>query len=226
MGGTGVAFSDDSLSAYWNPANLAFQKGWDVQMPVTANGEIVSLAVEKLSDLLQRSADMDDLLEQYVDCSSDCSSDPLSEEDTEDIVGLLYDLSRFGKEAESVHVDIKASRRLISPASLAKTSGFPIEPALSDLVRIKPSLFGPGDIVGQLIEERPGLLGHDQTVLILSLHEAFLDRMLQKGQQTIIKALYIQQTAGLLMNAQLRPGHDLQGLLECPDPTGQSDEGI
>jgi len=106
MGGTGVAYSDDSLSAYWNPANLAFQKGWDVQLPVTANGEIVNLAAEKLSDLLQRSADMSDTLEEYVDCSTACETTP-TEADKQNIYGLLYDLSRFGQQAESVHVDIE-----------------------------------------------------------------------------------------------------------------------
>ncbi|MCH2187054.1 hypothetical protein MK280_14405, partial [Myxococcota bacterium] len=103
MGGTGVAYSDDSLSAYWNPANLAFQKGWDVQLPVTANGEIVNLAAEKLSDLLQRSADMSKTLEDYVDCSTGCDTSP-TDEDKQNIYGLLYDLSRFGQQAESVHV--------------------------------------------------------------------------------------------------------------------------
>ena len=108
MGGTGVAFSDDSLSAYWNPANLAFQKGWDVQIPVTANGEIVNLAAEKLSDLLQRASDMEDLIDQYVDCTGvECSDLVLQPGQTDEIVGFLYDLSRFGKEAESVYLDVE-----------------------------------------------------------------------------------------------------------------------
>ena len=108
MGGTGVAFSDDSLSAYWNPANLAFQKGWDVQIPVTANGEIVNLAAEKLSDLLQRASDMESTLSQYVDCIGlECSDIPAELPQTEEIVGFLYDLSRLGKEAESVYVDVE-----------------------------------------------------------------------------------------------------------------------
>ena len=108
MGGTGVAFSDDSLSAYWNPANLAYQKGWDVQMPVTANGQIVNLAAEKLSDLLQRAADMEDLIEGYVDCIGlQCSGTDLQPGQTQEIVGFLYDLSRLGKEAESVYVDVE-----------------------------------------------------------------------------------------------------------------------
>ena len=108
MGGTGVAFSDDSLSAYWNPANLAFQKGWDVQMPVTANGQIVNLAAEKLSDLLQRAADMEDLIDGYVDCIDlQCSGTDLQPGQTQEIVGFLYDLSRLGKEAESVYVDVE-----------------------------------------------------------------------------------------------------------------------
>lgn len=107
MGGTGVAFSDDSLSAYWNPANLAFQKGWDVQLPVTANGEIVSHAVERLSNLLQDASDLEGLLNSYIDCTGvDCQLDPLSQDQTNQIVGFISDLSDFGNQAESVHLDV------------------------------------------------------------------------------------------------------------------------
>lgn len=104
MGGTGVAFTGDSLSNYWNPANLAFSKGWDVQLPATANGNIENEALEKLSELVVGYEDLDAAAQGILACQPSCIDVPdlvLSQQQA--ITNYLVALDSFGKTGENVN---------------------------------------------------------------------------------------------------------------------------
>src|SRR3954451_12635367 len=57
-------------------------------------------------------------------------------------------------------------------------------------------------------------------------HEFFLHRAIEKFQQWIEIAGDVEQPAGLVVHAQLRPCPDLEDLLECSDAARQRDESI
>ena len=103
MGGTGTAFASDSTANYWNPANLAFKKGWDVQIPATINGNIENRALEKLSDLIVQH----DLLSANVDAIFNGIAPPgLSDAERAQVGSFLRSFASYGKQGESVHVGL------------------------------------------------------------------------------------------------------------------------
>ncbi len=94
MGGTGVAFSNDGLAGYYNPANLGFEKGWDVQLPFTLTVAIENKAAEKAQGI----ADLvDDSLVSAFEGGAD-----LGQTQTENGVDLLIRLGTFGQRKEAV----------------------------------------------------------------------------------------------------------------------------
>jgi len=100
MGGAGVAVSDDSNAAYWNPANLAHKKAYDVQLSVTLDGNIENNALERLSRLIEDGENVDALI------SSAGGPPGLTDGQRSQIVGFLEDLGDFGKSGEAVHVGV------------------------------------------------------------------------------------------------------------------------
>lgn len=105
MGGTGVAFTDDSLSNYWNAANLAYSKGWDVQLPVTANSNIENNALEKLSGLVVGYDALSASARGILACQPNCADVPdLIYSQQQELVNYLIALDDFGKNGENVNV--------------------------------------------------------------------------------------------------------------------------
>jgi hypothetical protein len=105
MGGTGVAFANDSLGAYWNPANLAWRKGYDVMLPVTIDGYIENRALEKVTSLIQQYDDVQQIFEDKVLCTSGpCTG--LSNGERQDVMSFLTDLGQYGRGGEAVHANL------------------------------------------------------------------------------------------------------------------------
>lgn len=100
MGGTGVAFADDSTATYWNPANLGLKKASDFQLPATFGANIENKALESLTDLIDRGSDAASAL---GDLDSGFS---LSNAQVNAISDLIIDLSEYGKNGEAVHFDL------------------------------------------------------------------------------------------------------------------------
>lgn len=100
MGGTGVAFADDSTATYWNPANLSLKKASDIQLPVTFGASIENNALEKLSSLIDRGdrarSALSDLDNGFI----------LTTPQIDDISQLIIDLAEYGRNGEAVHVDL------------------------------------------------------------------------------------------------------------------------
>jgi hypothetical protein len=104
MGGAGVAIADDSTATYWNTANLAFRKGWDVQFGATLNANVENRALESLSALAQEADDIDDSLDT---ARSDLSPSYAAEEASQ-IIGFIDDLNGYGSSGEAVHLGLDA----------------------------------------------------------------------------------------------------------------------
>ena len=101
MGGTGVAFADDSLGAYWNPANLAFRKGWDVQLPATLNANIENKMLEQASNLLVRAEQIESQLNQV-----ELGTGSLTGADAQNVIDWLLDFRQLGQNGQSVHAGV------------------------------------------------------------------------------------------------------------------------
>ena len=108
MGGTGVAFSDDSTSAYWNPANFAWQKGWDVQIPITLDANVENQAIQGLSNLIVTAGDLEQDIDDFLNCVPTCSGTP-SEQTLEELMGFLLQLATYGENGEAVHGNLSMS---------------------------------------------------------------------------------------------------------------------
>ncbi len=107
MGGTGVAFTDDSLANYWNAANLAYSKGWDVQLPATGNANIENKALEKLSGLIDGFDALDAAATNLLSCQPNCVDVPdLSAAQQQQVVDYLIALDDYGKNGENVNVGV------------------------------------------------------------------------------------------------------------------------
>ena len=102
MGGTGVAFANDSAAIHWNPANLAYKRGYDFQLPATLNANIENRALEKLSSLIQTY----DELAATIDGIRDGTTGQLNEATAGQVFSFLEDLSAFGGGGENVHFGI------------------------------------------------------------------------------------------------------------------------
>lgn len=105
MGGAGVAFTHDSTATYWNPANLAFQKGWGVNLPVTLGGSIENDALEKLSDLLVGFDVLGATADQVLQCAPTCLPTAVSDAQRQQIARFLARFAEYGQGGENVHVD-------------------------------------------------------------------------------------------------------------------------
>ena len=105
MGGTGVAFTSDSTAIYWNPANLAFQKGWGVTLPVTADGAIENEALTKLSGLLVGFDALDAATQNLLQCAPTCPGTPITAPQAQAISNLLVKFAAYGQSGENVHVN-------------------------------------------------------------------------------------------------------------------------
>ncbi len=108
MGGAGVADTQDSTANYWNPANLAFQPGWGIHLPVTAGGSIENNALTRLSNLLVDYDDLSVVAKGVIKCAPSCSPaqlNGLGPQQVEGIFGLLSDFATFGANGEAVHVE-------------------------------------------------------------------------------------------------------------------------
>ena len=108
MGGAGVADTQDSTANYWNPANLAFQPGWGIHLPVTAGGSIENQALSRLSNMLVQYDDLDTAARRFFDCAPTCKPEQLAglgPQQVEGILGLLTDFATFGSGGEAVHLE-------------------------------------------------------------------------------------------------------------------------
>jgi hypothetical protein len=108
MGGTGVGFADDSAAAYWNPANLGFDKGWDVQLPVTLNASIENRALEKLSGLVVSFEDLEQEVKNIFQCAPNCPIGPTDILGQGQVANLLTKFAAYGQQGEAglVGIDI------------------------------------------------------------------------------------------------------------------------
>lgn len=106
MGGTGVAFSEDSTTTYWNQSNLAWKKAWDVQLPVTVDLFVENKALQDLSNLVQEAGEISALIDLALKCLPNCASQALDAADQGDLMGFLVQLGTYGKEGQSVHGNV------------------------------------------------------------------------------------------------------------------------
>ena len=104
MGGAGVAHTSDSTANYWNPANLAFQKGWGVHLPITANGSIENDALQRLSEMLVAYDQLDTTAQSVFECAPVCPGVPLTNAQSGGIASLLSQFAAYGTRGENVHV--------------------------------------------------------------------------------------------------------------------------
>lgn len=104
MGGAGVANTSDSTSTYWNPANLAFQKGWGVNLPVTLNGAIENHALEQLSNMLVAYDELDATAKYTFQCAPNCGGIAFGPDQVSRIAALLAAFARYGTTGQNVHV--------------------------------------------------------------------------------------------------------------------------
>jgi len=151
MGGTGVAFADDSVAVYWNPANLAWKRGYDAQFPVGLNANIENDALAKLSDLIQTADDLGNVLDESLNCDP-VACLALVGQARSDVMNFLIQLADYDKGAESVHfgVNLGLAGRVnnygFSAMSMSTGTIFPdididnlaIGDALTDLVGTTP----------------------------------------------------------------------------------------
>lgn len=56
--------------------------------------------------------------------------------------------------------------------------------------------------------------------------EAFVDQVVEEGQQRIVETVHFEQAQRLGVVAQLAPGPDLEQLFQGAEPAGQGDEGV
>jgi hypothetical protein len=101
MGGASVAFADDSLAAYSNPANLAFRKGWDVQLPATLNANIENRMLQDISGLLVRAENLSAQFDQIEQ-----GTGSLTGADAQNVVDWLLDFRQLGKNGQSIHAGV------------------------------------------------------------------------------------------------------------------------
>lgn len=104
MGGAGVAHTSDSTANYWNPANLAFQKGWGVHLPITASGSIENDALQRLSEMLVAYDQLDATAQSVFECAPVCPGVPLTNIQSFGIASLLGQFAAYGTRGENVHV--------------------------------------------------------------------------------------------------------------------------
>jgi hypothetical protein len=105
MGGTGVAFTSDSTATYWNPANLAFQEGWGVTLPITLDGAVENQALTELSGLLVGFDRLDAAAESLFACQPACPGIALTPQQAEAASALLVKFAGYGQSGENVHVN-------------------------------------------------------------------------------------------------------------------------
>jgi hypothetical protein len=105
MGGTGVAHTRDSTATYWNPANLAFQDGWGVTLPITAEGAIENQALSKLSGLLVGFDTLGSAAQSLLACAPACPGIAIPPQQAQAIAGLLTRFAEYGQSGENVHVN-------------------------------------------------------------------------------------------------------------------------
>jgi hypothetical protein len=105
MGGAGVAHVSDSTANYWNPANLAFQKGWGVNLPVAAQGNIENDALEKLSNLLIGFDSLGAAADEVFGCVPNCAGSSISEAQRQRVASFLAAFGRYGLGGENVNID-------------------------------------------------------------------------------------------------------------------------
>ena len=61
---------------------------------------------------------------------------------------------------------------------------------------------------------------------MLRPQESALDGRVEEGEQPLVIALDVEHAAGLAVNAELRPGQHLEGLLERAHAAGKRDEAV
>jgi hypothetical protein len=106
MGGAGVGFVDDSSASYWNPANLGFDKGWDVQLPITLNASIENQALEKLSGMVVGFEGLGQEVQNIFSCAPDCPVGPIDVLGQGQAANLLARFAEYGQAGESAHLGI------------------------------------------------------------------------------------------------------------------------
>ena len=88
MGGTGVGSADDALAVHYNPAGMAFSKGWEVAVPlVTLDAELDGNTLENIDELLTLFED-DDLRE----IQDRLNEGAATEEDLERVLEVFLDV--------------------------------------------------------------------------------------------------------------------------------------
>ena len=96
MGGAGVAVVDDSLASYWNPAALAYMKGWDLQLPVTMNYSIENDALHDLGEILATADGLGSVIDA-IDAGT-----PISNPDMITLLSALKNVPTLGVNGQSM----------------------------------------------------------------------------------------------------------------------------
>src|SRR5271157_2889548 len=88
------------------------------------------------------------------------------------------------------------------------------------LIPVDPLLDDRCPVLRKRVEERGRLPGDEDKSPVDLLHKALLHRAVEEHEQRGKIALDIEQPAGLLVQTELRPGHDLKELLERAHAAG------
>ncbi|MCH2172701.1 conjugal transfer protein TraF [Myxococcota bacterium] len=100
MGGAGVAVVDDSFANYWNPGALGFQRGWDVQLPVSAGYSVENNALTDLSNVIQEARRVNSALDA-ID-----SGAPLTETELQEVLSLVSLFPTLGEDGQSMATNV------------------------------------------------------------------------------------------------------------------------
>ena len=65
-----------------------------------------------------------------------------------------------------------------------------------------------------------------QHAAVFGADEAFVDQVVEEGQQRVVETVHFEQAQRLGVVAQLAPGPDLEQLFQGAEPAGRGDEGV
>ena len=213
MGGAGVATTSDSTANYWNPANLAFQKGWGVALPITADASIENNALEKLSELLLGFDELSQNAQEFINCPT-CGPPP-SPGEADAIVDLLGQFVDYGQGGEAVHVNasvgLAGRYQNFGFSALSLTTGtvFPntdldnisLGAEIADLVQAgTPAL--PNNIqLRDAVRDNSPFLNQDQAnQLVLLFEQNGVDTSDPRAQQLVLGLAGVGAAGGLAAN--------------------------
>ena len=83
-----------------------------------------------------------------------------------------------------------------------------------------------GDVSGELGEGVLNGVGYEKDLAVLRLEHAFVDAVVEEGEELVVEAVDVEQDDGLLVKLEGLPGEDFEHLFEGAEATGEDEEGV